>query len=562
MRAREALLGLGAAALLAGAVPAQAAPGTLTVRQMLRGGLYIEGSYSYMRLRNARGRVVVEREFRGAPVRLRRRLPPGRYRLRSWQRPCDGNCSLLDPPTDVCSRRLRVLSGGRTVVKITVRPGRGCRMAIRAQPALFPPRARIRAARRFLAHRGALNGFALIDTRGQIHGFAPHRVYVSASVVKAMLLVAYLRRIGNRMPNAAERAALGPMIQVSDNGRATAVYRRVGDAALRALAARAHMRTFSIFGFWGSAFFSAEDQARFFFVFDRLVPPRSRAYARRLLSSIVSWQRWGFSRYARAAGFRTFFKGGWRGTDRGRLVHEAAMFERRGLRFSMAVLTDGDPSHEYGTATLRGVAARIFGRPRRGTASGVGGSPATRRAGLVDVRRYGPGIGVDMRYATRRNLTGRRLPGYCRRWPLLMRAPARALARVQRRLRRRGLGLLVLDAYRPVRATNALVRWAERTGRGDLVGTYIARRSRHNLGSAVDLTLVRGGTPVRMGGAYDDLGPGAHTLNARGRSLRNRLTLKRAMERFGFAAYDREWWHFEHRILGTRYLDVPLGCRR
>lgn len=196
-------------------------------------------------------------------------------------------------------------------------------------------------------------------------------------------------------------------------------------------------------------------------------------------------------------------------------------------------------------------------------AAGGAGSSATRRAGLVDVHRYAPGALVDLRYATRRNLTGRRLPGYCREWALLLRRAAMDLGRVQRYLRRRGRGLLILDAYRPARATRALVRWAERSGRGHLVGTYIARRSRHNLGSAVDLRLVRrrDGRPLRMG-RYDDLGERAHTLNARGRVLRHRLTLLRAMERFGFEGYEREWWHFEHRASGTRRLDVPLGCRR
>ncbi|HZE74598.1 MAG TPA: hypothetical protein VE091_04770, partial [Gemmatimonadales bacterium] len=39
--------------------------------------------------------------------------------------------------------------------------------------------------------------------------------------------------------------------------------------------------------------------------------------------------------------------------------------------------------------------------------------------------------------------------------------------------------------------TRAMVTWAERTGRTDLLDQeYIARRSRHNLGVAVDLTLV------------------------------------------------------------------------
>ncbi|MBD0280948.1 MAG: hypothetical protein ICV69_01955 [Thermoleophilaceae bacterium] len=556
---------------------ASAARGTLDYRQVVdtSRGTYVEGSFSYVSVRDARGAVVLEREFRQRRrLRLRQPLSAGRYRVTSFQRPCSAGCAALDPPTDACARPLRVLPRGRTVVRVVVRPGRGCTMGVRVQPALFPPRSRLAAARRYIASRAGVNSWALIDSRGRLHGFAPGRRYVSASVVKAMLLVAYLRRIGNRMPTTLDRLLLGPMITVSDNARATLVYRRVGDGALRRLARRAGMRSFTVAHSWAAAYFSAADQARFFYVFDRLVPPRSRRYARRLLSSIVSWQRWGFSRYSLAAGFRTFFKGGWRPTSRGALVHEAAAFERGPVRLSMAVLTDGNPSHAYGTATLRGVAARIFGRRARQAADvGAGpipgdapppdqaGTPAHRRAGLADVHRFAPDVSTELVYRTTRNITGRRLPGYCREWALLLEPAARDLGRVQRNLRRRGLGLLILDAYRPARATRALVRWAERTGRGHLVGTYLARRSNHNLGSAVDLTLVRlsDGHRVRMG-RFDALGPGAHTLDASGRLLRNRLTLKRAMERFGFSNYWREWWHFDHRVKGTRYLDLTLGC--
>jgi D-alanyl-D-alanine dipeptidase len=539
--------------------------GVLRVRQVSE-GLYIEGAVSYLQLRR-HGRVVLRRSYRpGRRVALRRRLRAGRYRLRSWQRPCDGNCGTLDPPTDACSRRMFVPAGGSVRAVVRLRPGRGCSIRNHVSPALFPPAPRIRAVRRYLSGRGGLNSFALIDSWGRVRGFARDRVYITASVVKAMLLVSYLRSIGNRMPDASERAALGPMITVSDNGRATSIYRRVGDAALIRLARRAGMRTFGVSGFWGNATFSALDQARFFRVFDRLTPPRSRGYARRLLSSIVPWQRWGFSRYSLAAGFRTYFKGGWRGTSSGRLVHEAALFVRGGQRVSMAVLTDGNPSHDHGAETLRGVAARIFGaRARRSQEEDEpAGNRATRRAGLVDLRALAPGLELDIRYATRRNITGRRLPGYCRPWALMRRAAGRDLARVQRRLARRGLGLLVLDAYRPARASRALVRWAERSGNGHLVGTYIARRSRHNLGTAVDLTLVRrrDGKRLEMGTGYDDLSERAHTRNATGRALRNRLTLLDAMERFGFENYDREWWHYEHRSGGSAYLDVPLGCGR
>jgi D-alanyl-D-alanine dipeptidase len=553
MRVRQAAL-LCFAVVLACPTGASAARGTLDYRQVLDRA---RGDYlSQVSVSDANGAVVLQREYRGrARFRLLHPLREGLYQVTSLQQRCTAGCATLGPPSVPCSRRFRILPRGRTKVLVTVRPGR-CMIGVEA-PALFPPRSRLRAVQRYLASRRAINSWALIDSRGRLHGFSPWRRYHSASVVKAMLLVGYLRRIGNRMPTPTERALLGPMITVSDNGRATAVYHRVGEAGLLRLAALAHMRTFTVAYCWGCAFFSAADQARFFYDFDRLVPPRSRRYARHLLSSIVAWQRWGFSRYSLAHGFKTFFKGGWRGTDRGQLVHEAAMFERGPLRFSMAVLTDGNPSHGYGTATLRGVAARIFGRVRATAAQ----TPTHRRAGLVNVHRFGPGIRTGLVYRTDDNITGHRLPGYCRDWALMLEPAARDLGRVQRYLRRRGLGLLILDAYRPARATRALVRWAERTGRGDLVGTYIARRSNHNLGSAVDLMLVRlsDGRRLRMG-RFDALGPGAHTLDARGRVLRNRLILKGAMERFGFTNYWREWWHFDHRVRGTRYLDLTLGC--
>lgn len=196
-----------------------------------------------------------------------------------------------------------------------------------------------------------------------------------------------------------------------------------------------------------------------------------------------------------------------------------------------------------------------------GTAQGAD-KPALAHTGLRDLQRLSPTLKVDLRYGTPRNFTGKRLPGYCRPWALMLAPAARDLAAVQRELRRRGLGLKVFDAYRPARASRAMVRWARRSGRPGLVGTYIARRSRHNLGSAVDLTLVRArdGSQPPMGTRFDHLGPRANTLNAHGRVLRNRRTLKRAMERHGFTNYRREWWHFEHRVHATRYLDLTLGC--
>jgi D-alanyl-D-alanine dipeptidase len=184
------------------------------------------------------------------------------------------------------------------------------------------------------------------------------------------------------------------------------------------------------------------------------------------------------------------------------------------------------------------------------------------RAGLVDVRTYAPRIRLDVRYATADNFTGARLPGYCRPWAVLRRSAARRLGRVQRALERSGLGLLVYDAYRPARATRAMVRWAQRTGNGWVLAQgWVARRSNHALGTTVDLTLVRlsTGNTVRMGTAYDAFTRRSYTMNARGTALRNRLRLRRAMARQGFSNYHREWWHYDGPR-GLRRFDLSLGC--
>ena len=170
---------------------------------------------------------------------------------------------------------------------------------------------------------------------------------------------------------------------------------------------------------------------------------------------------------------------------------------------------------------------------------------------LVDVRTIEPEIVVDLRYATPNNFTGAPLPGYHANRAYLRREAAAALVRVQRSLRQLGLGLKVFDAYRPARATEAMVEWTKRANREDLLRDgYIASRSRHNLGVAIDLTLIElvGGTELDMGTPFDAFSAAAHTANASGEPARNRQTLKAAMEREGFTNYEQEWWHFSFSV--------------
>src|SRR5918999_1713627 len=183
-------------------------------------------------------------------------------------------------------------------------------------------------------------------------------------------------------------------------------------------------------------------------------------------------------------------------------------------------------------------------------------SDAVAETLLVDVRSLEPTIRVEMRYATPNNFTGAVIPGYEGNRVLLRREAAQALARAQRRALAEGYTLRVYDAYRPVRATLAMVDWTRRVGREDLLRDgYIASRSRHNLGAAIDLTLVERSTgrELAMGTPYDTFSAAAHTANASGEIARNRKLLLRLMESEGFVNYEKEWWHFS--------FDVPNPVR-
>jgi len=184
-------------------------------------------------------------------------------------------------------------------------------------------------------------------------------------------------------------------------------------------------------------------------------------------------------------------------------------------------------------------------------------------AELVDVTRADPTIRTDIRYATADNFTGRPLPGYEAPRALMRPAAAQALARVQARLRREGLGLKVFDAYRPIRATLAMVEWAGRTGHEWVLEQgYVARYSGHNRGNTVDLTLVdlSSGRELEMGTGYDTFSEAAHPANATGRVLENRMRLARAMAAEGFGPYDKEWWHFRVNGDTAEPLDYPISC--
>ncbi|MEO7998525.1 MAG: M15 family metallopeptidase [Gemmatimonadaceae bacterium] len=184
------------------------------------------------------------------------------------------------------------------------------------------------------------------------------------------------------------------------------------------------------------------------------------------------------------------------------------------------------------------------------------GTDAQADSLLVDVQSIDKTIVVDMRYRNASNFTGAPLPGYQGNHAFMRREAALALAQVQASLKPQGLGLKIWDAYRPVRATLEMVAWTVRVHRENLVRDgYIADKSKHNLGVAIDLTLINraNGRELDMGTPHDEFSTNAHTANATGAVAANRAILVNAMAAQKFANYDQEWWHFS--------FDVPNPLR-
>jgi len=217
------------------------------------------------------------------------------------------------------------------------------------------------AAERYAEGRAGTINFAVVDEAGRRHGYDARAIAPSASVLKAMLLVAYLRRddVRNRPLEQWERDLLAPMVRRSDNAAATRMVGLVGEARLSALARAAGMEHFRLhWPIWGQSEITPRGQALYFSRIDQLVPAAHRRYAMRLLATVIPAQRWGVGRVPHT-GWRLYFKGGW-GSGTGWVDHQVALLTRGDERVSVAILTFLDGSHPYGKETLRGVAQRLL----------------------------------------------------------------------------------------------------------------------------------------------------------------------------------------------------------
>lgn len=163
---------------------------------------------------------------------------------------------------------------------------------------------------------------------------------------------------------------------------------------------------------------------------------------------------------------------------------------------------------------------------------------------MIELRELAPDIVYDLRYAGTNNFMHRMMYPASTSFTFLRQPAAQALQKVQDELKGKGLGIKIFDAYRPYSVT---VKFWELVKDENYVA-HPARGSGHNRGTAVDLTIVRlpSGTELAMGTGFDNFSDTAHHGFTRlpAEILRNRQMLKTLMEKQGFRAYEKEWWHY------------------
>lgn len=163
---------------------------------------------------------------------------------------------------------------------------------------------------------------------------------------------------------------------------------------------------------------------------------------------------------------------------------------------------------------------------------------------MVDVRKAIPDVVCDLRYATKRNVTGQLL--YPADMPcLLYWSTAEKLKRAQALLKAQGYGLKVWDAWRPPEVQVSLFEYGGKTG------MFVDPKecwSKHCSGVAVDVTLVDAkGRELELPTYFDEGGPKAHYVY-QGNSTnirKNVKVLQDAMKAAGFDLLAMEWWHFD-----------------
>jgi D-alanyl-D-alanine dipeptidase len=179
--------------------------------------------------------------------------------------------------------------------------------------------------------------------------------------------------------------------------------------------------------------------------------------------------------------------------------------------------------------------------------SGPPQEPNKREAHLIELTSLDSSIRLDIRYATDNNFVGKKV--YPQARAFLQKPAAEGVVAVHRKLKEKGLGIVIFDGYRPWSITKLF--WETVIPEHRKFVADPAKGSKHNRGCAVDLSIVdlKTGELLSMPSGYDEFTDRASPDYSGGteEERRNRDMLRKLMEAEGFTVNANEWWHFDYK---------------
>ncbi|MGW3120201.1 serine hydrolase [Streptomyces sp. NPDC001107] len=190
--------------------------------------------------------------------------------------------------------------------------------------------------------------------------------YDSASAVKVTVLATLLwdAKKHNRYLTDTEASLAKAMITKSDNTATSKLWKQLGLTKINGFLAAAGMTKTvpGANGYWGLTQINVTDEQKLLKLItaqNTVLSDNSRAYILKLMSQVISSQRWG-TPYGAPSGVSVHVKNGWlQRSTHGWRVHSLGTFNGGGHDYMITVLTWGNSTMNYGINTIQGVAKVI-----------------------------------------------------------------------------------------------------------------------------------------------------------------------------------------------------------
>jgi len=221
----------------------------------------------------------------------------------------------------------------------------------------------------YVENREGQVSVALYDAKsGHTYSYQPNVSYDTASIVKATIMADLLHQaeVTGQPLTDKEKSLMVPMIEESDNDAASTLWSDAGSATgienfLKA--AGLSSTTPGLGGYWGLTSTTAMDEMNLMKLYafpNSLLDDSDREYGLNLMENVVDWEDWGVSTGPQGNA-TVALKNGWSpASDDDWRINSIGYVEGDGRDYVIAVLTQDNPSEDYGIDTIDEISQLIW----------------------------------------------------------------------------------------------------------------------------------------------------------------------------------------------------------